>query len=40
MMLAAILSLTAMMSVAVAVTVVILLSGAALITMAIMAVAG
>ena len=40
MMFAAILSLTAMMSIAVAVTVVILLSGAALITMAIMAVAG
>jgi hypothetical protein len=40
MMLAAILSLTSMMSIAVAVTVVILLSGAALITMAIMTVAG
>jgi hypothetical protein len=40
MMLAALLSLTAMMSIAVAVTVVILLSGAALITMAIMSIAG
>jgi hypothetical protein len=40
MMLAAILSLTAMMSIAVAVTIVILLSGAALITMAIMSIAG
>jgi hypothetical protein len=40
MIMAALLSLTAMMSIAVAVTIVILLSGAALITMAIMAIAG
>jgi hypothetical protein len=40
MIMAALLSLTAMMSIAVAVTIVILLSGAALITMAIMSIAG
>ncbi len=40
MMIAAILTLAAMMSIAVAVTVVILLAGAALITMAVMSVAG